>query len=196
MDFNDEYEKEQTEKWCEKLYHDIEFNRNIELANNGDKNAAYYLFKSYSSKKYYPKNNEKADFYLNKSAEAGHKEAQFFMGMYNFLGWFESGKNDKLAFEWLLKSAKNNNKTSMYVVYKFYADGICTPVNLYEYNYWKKSYQEYKDENFRHYEYENNHDTYIGVPFYKKTDSVRWLLHFYNYIFNKSDDLQVSNQLN
>jgi len=188
MDFNCDYEKEETEKWCRQLYHDVDFSRNIELADKGDKNAAFFVFKSYFSGRYIPKNNEKAFLYLSKSAEAGHKESQFFMGIYYYLGCFEGGKNEKLAFEWLLKSAKNNNKTSMYVVYKFYAKGLCTPVNIDESNKWQTLYDQYKDENFLHYEYENNQeDTYINRSI-SRTDSKRFLLYYYNDIFSKTDD--------
>jgi len=176
MDNYDYYEVQEDNYWCDKLYHDVEFDRKIVLADNGDINAAYSVFKSYINKEYIKQDLNKAYRYLKKSAEGGHKEAQFFAGMFHLLGYFHTGKNYDEAFKWIFKSANNNNKMGMYILYKFYANGIGTPINIEESEKWKILYQDYIPADYKHFK----NVTYSVYKRIMETDSEKWFRYNQN----------------
>lgn len=178
--YDDYMEQQQSDYWCAKLYHDVEFDRNILMANNGDMNAAFSVFISLIKSIYIAEDNTKAFKYLKISADAGHKEAQFFTGMFHYLGYFETGKNYDEAFNWVLKSAQNHNKMGMYIIYKFYTYGIGTPINLEERLKWKELYYYYKNEHYDALKHLNFNDYKILT----ETESEKWVRYNSKKIFD------------
>ena len=61
---------------------------------------------------------------LKAAAEKGHKKAQYRMGRCYDKG-YGVGENDKLAFEWYMKAAKQDHAKSQYRVDAQYALGKC-----------------------------------------------------------------------
>jgi len=169
------YEENKTNIFTEKLYHDIELFRNLEIVKNGDINAAYFIFKSYMISR-----NKDAHYYLKMAADGGHKDCQFFIGIFYYLGYFYSEKDYNEAFKWILKSALNNNKAGMYIIYKFYKYGIGTSINDDKSKIWKFMYETFVHENHE----QLKHLNYYQYIDFTETESERWLRKNIDNLFN------------
>jgi len=168
-------ENKETYAFTKKLYHDIELSRHLEIVKSGDINSAFFIFRSYMNS-----NNKKAFDYLKIGADGGHKDCQFFTGMFHYYGFFDSGKDYNEAFKWILKSALNNNKAGMYVIHKFYEYGIGTTIDKEKSSIWEFLYDTFipkNHENFKHLNYYEYMD-------FTETESERWLRKNIHKLFN------------
>lgn len=95
----------------------------LAAAKKGDADAQYSVARSYELGKRVKSDNQKALFWYNKSANQGHLEASYRLGLIYYTGIGGYKINHEKAFKYLSQAAKGNHKRSQTHLAKMYENG-------------------------------------------------------------------------
>lgn len=94
---------------------DIQTDKLIQLAENGDAKSQYHLAVLYHDGKNVDKDYVQAAYWYRKAAEQGHNKAQLYLGLLYFKGYGVPKNNDE-AVKWLtLSSEQGNDKAKIFL---------------------------------------------------------------------------------
>lgn len=108
-------------------------------AEQGDRDAQYYLGRMYEKGQGVAKDGTKAVTWYRRAAESGHAAAQYRLAVGYAFGLAGLPRNESTAVAWLRKSAESGYKRAQKTLGRAYAEGrFGLPVDAKQAEYWTK----------------------------------------------------------
>lgn len=111
-----------------------------------DEVAQYCLFRCYAWGHGVDKDDSRARYFLEKSAENGYGDAQYDMGIGLWLAWFGFKNNENESFKWFLRAAEQGHQNARYRVGMAYMVGIGVKEDLVKARDWLELAAEQGDD--------------------------------------------------